>query len=237
MDSDIIITATGKAYDTGYQSMRPIFSSEISYQKINESVVGTRVWSGVTGEAVAKEMLVWSERDGLLRASMCQHYLREEGELERDGNKVQFMLSSHKTQYNQRTCNMRINKLLVTLLSMPLEIVRNWEQLKAGESFDRSYAVLKAQNHTGVRFKMDDDNHQSIVCVTPLNPVFRFIFGSLKFVFEPGRPLLKEIFGLIEPRDHKVNGKYKEHIAFFRFDTPLDPGQVIIPITTKYKVN
>lgn len=213
--------------------MRPIFSSEISYQKDNGKIVGTRVWNGVASEVVAEEMLVWSEQDGLLRASMCQRYLREEGALERNGNKVRFVLSSHKTQHSQRTSNMHINKLLVTLLSMPLEIVKNWERLKSGESFDRSYAVLKVQNHTGVRFKMHDDNQQIVVSVTPINPVFRYIFGSLKFVFEQGRPLLKEIFGLIEPRDHKVNGKYKEHIAFFRFDTPLDFCQVIIPVTTE----
>lgn len=237
MDSNTIITATGKAYDASYQSMRPIFSCEISYQKINDRIVVKRVWSGVASEIVAKETLVWSERDGLLRASMCQHYLREEGALERNGNKVRFVLSSHKTQYNQKVCNMRIDKLLVTLLSMPLEIVRNWEQLKAGRSFDRSYVVLKVQNHTGVRFKMDDGNHQSIVSVTPLNPVWRYIFGPLKFVFEKDKPLLKEICGLIEPRDHKMNGKYKEYVGFFRFDTPLDLGQAIIPVTADVKVN
>lgn len=232
------ITASGRAYDASHQSTRPIFSGEVCYRKDNDRIVAKRMWGGIAGETVANETLVWSKRDGLLHASMSQPYLREEGALEREGNKVQFTLRSHKTQYNRKTSSMLMdNKSLVTLLSMPLEIVRNWKQLAAGEQFDRSYAVLKVQNHTGVRFRMNENGHQSIVNVTPLNPVWRYIFGPLQFVFEKGRPLLQQIFGLIEPRDHKTNGKYKEYVGTFKLDTPLDFGRIIVPGAAGAEVN
>ncbi len=232
MDSETIITAVGKAYDANYQSLRPIFSCKVSYRKDNDRIVSRRVWSGISSKVVANETLVWSEQDGLISAGMCHPYLREEGSLNRDDNNVRFLLSSHKTQYKQKARTMSIDKLFVTLLSMPLEIARNWEQLMAGIQFDRNYAVLKVQNHTAVRFRMDDEDHQSIVSVTPLNPVWRYIFGSLRFLFVKGRPLLKEIHGLIEPRDHKRNGKYKEYVATFKFDIPLDFGRIIMPLIT-----
>ena len=57
---------------------------------------------------------------------------------------------------------MQIDKLPASLLSMQLEIVRNWEQLVAGRQLDHSYAVL---NHTGARFRMDDESHRSAVGV------------------------------------------------------------------------
>jgi hypothetical protein len=237
MDSDTVITTDGKAYDVNYQSLRPIFSSKVSYRKDNDRIVALREWSGVTGKIVASETLVWSEQAGLISAGMCHPYLREEGALESNDNNVRFLLSSHKTQYKQKASSMRIDKPLVTLLSMPLEIVKNWEQLSTGIQFDRNYAVLKVQNHTVVRFMMEDESCQSVVSVTPINPVWRYIFGSLRFVFVKGKPLLKEIYGLIEPRDHKMNGKYKEYVATFKHDIPLDFGQIIMFVTAASKEN
>jgi len=237
MDSDTEIIVTGKAYDVSYQSLRPIFSATISYQKISDKIIAKRVWSGIGSEPVAQETLVWSEQSGLLSAGMCQHYLHEEAEIEKNANELRFLLSSHRTEYNHKILIKYVEKIVVTLLSMPLEIVKHWEQLIAGEPFDCSYAVMKVQNHTAVSVKMESDSLQSVVSVTPRNPVWRYIFGSMKFVFEKNRPLLKEIHGLIEPRDHKKNGKYKEYVGTLMLDTPLDIGQIITPITEHTREN
>ena len=220
--------ASAKSYDLTLQNPRPTFSMTMSLSVDNQSVLHIcRKWFAVGQDPVATETLAWAVANGLHRLEMAQPSLNETGLLFHKSGEGEFVLNSPKTHLQRKTKTNRFSHEPASLLSIPCEVAKRWDALKAGEVFYFDYVVLKVQAHTKIKVQARGENNLLVVKVTPAAWFWRLVFGSTRFYFDKDKPELRKITGLIEPRDKKHNGKYKEYLANVELEQGLDLSALV----------
>lgn len=215
------------AYDRLQRNPRPVFSLRHSLSVASNGLHLTRVWRAVGDAALATETVHWQH--GLQHTEATQTTLSETAQARTEGPRVQTLLSSPRTNGVQRERWLDLPHPAVTLAAMPLFIAQHWDALRAGESRLASYLVLKVQRAATVRVQRavpkgvnDLAGQRWVVGVTPTNPLLRWIFGSTLYELHPERPELLAIDGLLDPRDLKPNGRWREYLGRIEFAEPVD---------------
>ena len=133
-------------------------------------------------------------------------------------------LRSPKTGAQERVRQLVLPHAAVTLASLPFLIAQHWSALAQGDALPASYLVLKVQRAATVRLQRvgPATGNELIIAATPANPVLRWIFGSTRCVFDADAPRLRRIEGLLDPRDLKPNGRWREYLGTLEFAQPLD---------------
>ena len=215
--------ATALVFDRNLANNRPSFSMEMTLQQDEHQIVSCeRNWYCIGEEPISREELVWSKQCGLHRIAMHNKSLEESGQLTHSGGVGEFSLRSKKTDCVDKIKPTRFNHSPTSLLSLPFETAKHWHSLKQGKSLVFDYSVLKVQAHTRVRLNTFIDDDFLIAKITPVSYFWRLIFGSSYMYFDKDIPILHKIDGLIEPRDKKPNGRYKEYLASMEFSNPID---------------
>ncbi|RRS10039.1 hypothetical protein EAG18_03670 [Pseudoalteromonas sp. J010] len=183
-----------------------------------------RSWKSASDEEIAVEEVVWCQQHGLVSAQMSQPHLQEKGHLEVNQFKGTSVLSSYRTKHSEKKKPLIFANSPCTLLSVPFEIAKHWQDLMQGKRIHLDYTVLKVQAHTGITLHKKDTDSSTVISVTPKKWFWRLLFGSTDFHYEKGSQRLIKIDGLLEPRDRNIKGKYVEYLGLARFDKAIDFG-------------
>jgi len=212
------------AFDRLQRNPRPIFALSHSLRVAPNGLRLTRVWRAVGDTALATETVHW--QNGLQHTEATQTTLAETAQAHTEGNRVKTLLTSSRTNAIQRERWFDLPHPAVTLAAMPLFIAQHWDALRAGESKLASYLVLKVQRAATVRVQRtvaeDFSGKHWVVGATPTNPLLRWIFGSTLYEMHPDRPELLAIDGLLDPRDLKPSGRWREYLGRIEFTEPVD---------------
>lgn len=215
---------TALAYDRLQRNPRPVFALQHSLTAAPDGLHLTRVWRAVGDAALATETVHWQQ--GLLQVEATQPTLAETALARMEGSRVQTLLTSHQTNALPRERWLDLPYPAVTLSAMPLFIAQHWEALRVGETRLASYLVLKVQRAATVRVERAESRgaagNRLVVGVTPTNPLLRWIFGSTLYELHSERPELLAIDGLLDPRDLKPNGRWREYLGRIEFAGPVD---------------
>ena len=209
-------------FDGTHRSRRPVFALMQHLQRLADGRwQACREWRGVGDDLIAHEQVWWQR--GLQRSV---------GELPAIGEQTQAVcaergcltaLRSHRTGGVSRERSLTLPHAAATLGSMPLLIAQQWTTLMRGRPVLASYLVLKVQRAATVRLRRESTvAGQTVVAVTPTNLLLRALFGSTRYVFETDTPRLLRIEGLLDPRDLKPNGRWREYRGTIAFGTALD---------------
>jgi hypothetical protein len=211
------------AFDRSRRNRRPAFALQQTLQRFPDGAWHSqRQWQGVGIDAVASETIVW--RDGLVESHSEQTSIEEVAMATVRGVACRTLLRSGKTGGGRRERELVLPHPAVTLGSLPLFIAQHWAELVDGQSIAASYLVLKVQRAARVQLARTSDGsaRELVIAATPANPLLRWIFGSTLCVFTPDAPRLLRIEGLLDPRDLKANGRWREYLGSIEFDQPLD---------------
>lgn len=223
-DSNTRLLQEALAYDRQQTNLRPVFALSHSVEATSDGVRLTRVWRGVGHAALATETVHWQQ--GLRFAEATQSTLSETALVRMEGRRAHTVLTSPKTRSEPRERGLDLPHPAVTLAAMPLFIAQHWQALRHGEERLASYLVLKVQRAASVRVQRTTqrrpDPNRWVVGVTPTNPLLRWIFGSTLYELHPDRPELLAIDGLLDPRDLKPNGRWREYLGRVEFVEPVD---------------
>lgn len=212
------------AFDRLQSNPRPVFALSHSLRVTPNGLHLTRVWRAVGDAALATETVHW--KNGLQHTEAIQITLAETAQARTEGNRVETLLTSPRTNGVLRERCLDLPYPAVTLAAMPLFIAQHWDALRAGESKLASYLVLKVQRAATVRVQRKvakglSDQHW-VVGVTPTNPLLRWLFGSTLYELNTDPPELLAIDGLLDPRDLKPNGRWREYLGRIEFAKPVD---------------
>lgn len=132
-------------------------------------------------------------------------------------------LSNRRTGGRVRERALTVSHPLVTLGSLPLFVANRWEELIRGESLCASYIVLKVQRAATVDLTwLPEHPLGAHVAVTPRNWLLRAIFGSTRLFTLGDLPIFLRQEGLLDPRDLRANGRWKEYLGVLEFEHPWD---------------
>lgn len=222
-------TTSAFVFDRKLANKRPAFMMEMALQQNEQKIVTCeRDWYGVGSDVIARETLTWSKQHGLQKITMHNNSLNETGQLTHHDGVGEFLLCSEKTHHIDKVKSTHFKYNPASLLSLPFETAKHWHELKQGKKLTFDYSVLKAQAHTGILLQASNEHDFFVVKFTPISLFWRLIFGSSYMYFDKEKPILHKIDGLIEPRDRKPNGRYKEYLASMAFSTPLDLSQCVM---------
>lgn len=215
------------AYDRALRNRRPVF---VMHQVVNaddKSWHTERVWTAVGSETVALERA--QKYAGSVHVSTELPTLNEyaaadcEDSSDTSGAQVMTRLSSTRTNGEVRKRDLDIAHPLVTLATLPLFIAENWQRLLSGQAIPASYLVLKVQRAATVDLRWVPNHTQGAhVAVTPRNWLLRAIFGSTRLYTQGNQPVFLRQEGLLDPRDLRPNGRWKEYLGTLEFETPWD---------------
>jgi hypothetical protein len=202
------------AYDRALRNRRPVF---VMHQVVNaddKSWHTERVWTAVGSETVALERA--QKYAGSVHVSTELPTLNEYAAAD-------FEDSSYTSGAQVRKRDLDIAHPLVTLATLPLFIAENWQRLLSGQAIPASYLVLKVQRAATVDLRWVPNHTQGAhVAVTPRNWLLRAIFGSTRLYTQGNQPVFLRQEGLLDPRDLRPNGRWKEYLGTLEFETPWD---------------
>jgi hypothetical protein len=210
------------AYDRRLGNRRPVFALQHDrVRRADGTWQATRTWRGVGPASLAVEQVLW--RDGLVRVDAESPSIGERVEATVDGDACLARLSSHRTGGAPRERRIPLPHAPVTLAALPLLVAGHWHRLCAGQTVDASYLVLKVQRAATVRLTAGPvvDGRRTVV-VTPRHPLLRALFGRTRCVCDADAPRLRRIDGLLDPRDLRPNGRWREYLGTIEFDAPVD---------------
>lgn len=215
------------AYDRALRNRRPVFAMHQVVSADDKSWHTERVWTAVGSDTVALERA--QKYGGYLHVSTELPSLNEYAAADSDdasctsGKEVITRLSSNRTDGEVRQRDLDIAHPLVTLATLPLFIAENWKRLLNRETMAASYLVLKVQRAATVDLRWVPNNSQGAhVAVTPRNWLLRAIFGSTCLYTQGNQPVFLRQEGLLDPRDLRRNGRWKEYLGTLEFETPWD---------------
>jgi hypothetical protein len=223
---EIVINAS--AFDRSNMNRRPAFAMK---QRLRETApdcfTSNREWTGVGSQAIASEEVRWE--NGLQKASTHIGSLEESCEatvsLGASCWSIDSRLTSHLTHGQPRFRGVQVPYPPVTLSSLPFLIAQHWQVLMNGESVYASYLVLKVQRAATVKIQrkpMQEAPNEIQIKVVPTNWLLRLVFGATTLHFLPNSASLVKINGLLDPRDRKPNGRWREYKGTLEFDEPWD---------------
>lgn len=215
------------AYDRALRNRRPVLAMRQTVNAAGKSWQTERVWTATGPDMVALERA--QKHAGALHVSTELPTLSEyaaadmtEG-ISESRTGVLTRLSSNRTLGQVRERELNIPHPLVTLATLPLFAAQNWAQLLRGEAMAASYLVLKVQRAATVDLRWLPVHPQGAhVAVTPRNWLLRAIFGSTRLFTQGDRPVFLRQEGLLDPRDLRPNGRWKEYLGVLEFETPWD---------------
>ena len=215
------------AYDRALRNRRPLFAMHQVVNADDKSWHTERVWTAVGSDTVALERA--QKYGGYLHISTELPNLNEYAAADSDvgscmsGTEVITRLSSNRTDGVVHQRDLEIAHPLVTLATLPLFVAKNWERLLNGETMAASYLVLKVQRAATVDLRWVPNHSQGAhVVVTPRNWLLRAIFGSTRVYTQDDQPIFLRQEGLLDPRDLRPNGRWKEYLGTLEFETPWD---------------
>lgn len=215
------------AYDRSLKNRRPVFAMRQTVNAAGSSWKTERSWSAVGPEMIALERA--QRHTSTLHISTELPSLQEYAAAEiADGtssshSEVITRLSSGRTGGQMREREFKLPHPLVTLTTLPLFIAENWNSLLRGEIIAASYLVLKVQRAATVDLQwVPNDPRGAHVAVTPRNWLLRAIFGSTRLYTQGKQAIFLWQEGLLDPRDLKHGGRWKEYLGVLEFQTPWD---------------
>jgi hypothetical protein len=215
------------AYDRALRNRRPVFAMSQTVNAAGKSWQTERVWTATGPDMVALERA--QKHAGALHVSTELPTLSEYAaadmaeEVSSSHTSVLTRLSSSRTRGQVRERELNIPYPLVTLATLPLFAAQNWAQLLRGEAMAASYLVLKVQRAATVDLQWLSGHPQGAhVAVTPRNWLLRAIFGSTRLFTHGDQPVFLRQEGLLDPRDLRPNGRWKEYLGVLEFETPWD---------------
>jgi hypothetical protein len=208
------------AYDRQQRNRRAIFALQHRVLWASTGIHLQRQWLGVAAQTVATEAVHW--QDGLRQVDAEQVSLSETTQAHIDGQRALTLLSSPRTDMKPRERALVLPHAPVTLAAMPLFIAQHWQALQAGDRLRASYLVLKVQRAATVTVqRVPAPQGQTHISVSPTNPLLRAIFGSTRYEFEDQRPALLAVDGLLDPRDLRPSGRWREYLGRIEFSAAV----------------
>lgn len=229
MTSLVLPPAQGLAFDRALRNPRPVFSLRQTLAPL-EAAVGwrtERIWTGVGPELVARETVDW--QDGLHSVRTELPSLGERARAQRieapaGRYRLETWLRSDRTGGQERTRTLDLAHAPVTLASLPLFVASHWDRLRSGETLRAAYLVLKVQRAATVRLQLEPaaPGRSACVRVTPENWLLRAIFGSTCLHLAGDGPVLARQDGLLDPRDLRPSGRWREYLGTIEWQQPWD---------------
>ncbi len=225
--------ARARAYDRRNANQRAVFALAHWLEPLSaERWRIVRRWTGVGDELLTEETVHWCARQGLLKTLAHSPSMGERLEAVRrtDGDASRIRLDTLRvaaagTEPVHRT--LALSHAPLTLASAPLEIAASWSELLKGQRLRRRFLVLKVQRHAAVELRMlQTDGRRVVVEVTPVAWPLRWLFGSTHYHFDRAALALDAIDGLLDPRDRRGNGRWREYLGRIEFATPVPLRQV-----------
>lgn len=215
------------AYDRSLRNRRPVFAMTQHVSGAGDSWHTERTWAGAGPQTLAVEST--QHHRGALCVSTELATLNEYGAADildsaaGTGCQVFTRLRSDRTGGQVRERTLHTPYPVVTLASLPVFVARHWERLVRGQALAASYLVLKVQRAATVDVQWLSTAPQGAhVAVTPRNWLLRSIFGSTRLYVQGGAPVFTRQEGLLDPRDLRPNGRWKEYLGTLEFDQPWD---------------
>lgn len=218
--------AEGLAFDRALRNRRPVFGLRQTLAPEGTGWRSERTWTGIGPEAIARETVLWDQ--GLRSVQTEQHSLGEVARadvlgLEGGRYRLRTTLRSDRTRGQTRESTLDLPHPPVTLASLPLFVAAHWNRLAAGETLRASYLVLKVQRAATVSLALErGEAGASEVRVTPDNWLLRAIFGSTVLHMADNRPVLTRLDGLLDPRDLRPGGRWREYLGTIEWQRPWD---------------
>ncbi len=218
--------AEGLAFDRALRNRRPVFGLRQTLTPEGTGWRSERTWTGIGPEPIARETVLWA--DGLQSVETDMPSLGEVARAEVLGQeggryRLRTTLRSDRTRGQQRESTLDLPHPPVTLASLPLFVAAHWDRLAGRETLRASYLVLKVQRAATVSLVLEPgEAGASRVRVTPQNWLLRAIFGSTVLHMAGERPVLTRLDGLLDPRDLRPNGRWREYLGTIEWQRPWD---------------
>jgi hypothetical protein len=219
--------ADALAYLRANRNRRPVFAVSQILTQMDGVWRSHRQWTGVGTDIVAVETVMWREQ--LLSTEGEIPSIEERNAAAIEGRVAHTRLTSHRTGGRERSKRLSLPYPAVTPASLPLFMAQNWRALMNGERLRACYLILKMPWATPVTIGRRDAAQPGRVsiAVTPSNAILRVLFGAAVYEFDADAPRLHRIDGVLDPRDRKSLGGWREYLGSVEFETPLD----LTPIT------
>ena len=213
------------AFDRALRNRRPVFAMRQTVSAAGDSWHTERIWTAAGPDMVALERA--QQHDGSLHVSTELPTLGEYAAADiAEGISPSpapggTRLSSDRTGGQVRERQLDIPHPLVTLATLPLWVAKHWPHLLRGEAMAASYLVLKVQRAATVDVQWFPRHPQGAhVAVTPRNWLLRALFGSTRLFTQGDQPIFLRQEGLLDPRDLRPNGRWKEYLGVLEVETP-----------------
>lgn len=217
------IEASGTAYVKEAIHL-PSWIVEVSQGPCHNARLLERRFLGAGGHLVSRECAVLNADGGVSHVQTDHPFLNEScdahakpmdnGEgwrvkyhLERDGN----------VSEREET----IRHPLLSLSALPWLIASQKDQLMSGQAVLMTYPVLKVQRSATVRLWLVPAEGLTQVLVSPTNPILQLIFGSTKVALNDDLTEWHGYEGLLDPRDRKANGRWRDVLGRIEFEDPI----------------
>jgi hypothetical protein len=215
------------AYDRKLTNRRPVFAMRQTVSTLGKSWHTERVWTAVGSDIVALEQT--QKHAGALHIKTelpnLNEYASAEIAVDHSASRAEVFtrLSSDRTRGQLSERKLDISYPLATLGTLPLFVAENWGRLLGGEAIAASYLVLKVQRTATMDLRWFPKHPQGAhVAATPRNWLLRAIFGSTRLYTQGNQPVFLRQEGLLDPRDLRPNGRWKEYLGTLEFETPWD---------------
>ena len=214
--------ASALAYLRANRNRRPVFAVSQTLTQTDGVWHSYRQWTGVGTDIVAVESVTWREQ--LLSTEGEIPSIQERNAAVIEGGIAHTRLTSHRTGNLERLKRLALAHPAVTPVSLPLFMAQNWRALMNGERLRASYLILKMPWATPVTISRRDGAQPGriSIAVTPSNAILRVLFGAAVYEFDADAPRLHRIDGVLDPRDRKTLGGWREYLGSVEFETPLD---------------
>ena len=222
-------TVTALGFDGALRNRRPVFALTETLSFADDSWRASRVWRAAGPDPVAAEQVVW--RNGLVESVTEIFAIQEYSTARKSGETLEVTLRSHRTGGRDRSKRLTSRRPVATPGSLPLLIASVWPDLRAGRTIEADYLIVKLPWITPVSIRRVWTGAPGVLraAVVPSNPMLRLLFGAAHYDFDAQGVRLLNIEGVLDPRDLKRRGGWREYRGVIGYDAPLDLSALTPP--------